>query len=215
MRIDISSYDLDNLNPIKNSRHKGNFGGCYLFNGLAFKYFEAESDILKRLPLEERLEALSKLKVDGVSLPIDLVYCNDKFVGYTMPYYNGPTLTRILLEIKLGRRTVKEREILNFYSSILRKIEELSYYKIKANDIKPDNIIYYNEEANLVDCDFYSINNNIAEDDVLKFNLRLLNKALLKVFEDFFGYSKTDHLYKDADLETKDFINVCMNNFNL
>ena len=36
MRIDISSYDLDNLKPIKNSRHKGNFGGCYLFNELAF-----------------------------------------------------------------------------------------------------------------------------------------------------------------------------------
>ena len=215
MRIDISSYDLKNLKPIKNSRHKGNFGGCYLFNELAFKYFEMESDILKKIPLEERLEELSNLRVDGVSLPIDLVYCNSKFVGYTMPYYNGPTLSRILLEIILGRRTITKEDFLNFYFSILNKIEKLSYCKIKVNDIKPDNIIYYNNDANLVDCDFYSVNNNMTKEEVLKFNLKLLNKALLKVLEDFFGYKKSDYKYEDADLEIKDFINVCMNNFNL
>lgn len=215
MRIDISSYDLENLKPIKNSRHKGNFGGCYLFNGLAFKYFEIENKILKEIPLEKRLEELSKFRVDGVSLPIDLVYCNGKFIGYTMPYYNGPTLSRILLEKKLGRRTIVKEDILNFYFSILNKIEKLSYSKIMVNDIKPDNIICYNNEANLVDCDFYSVNNNMTEDEVLKFNLKLLNEAFLKVLEDFFGYKKSNYIYKDADLETKDFINVCMGNFNL
>lgn len=215
MRIDISSYDLDNLKPIKNSRHKGNFGGCYLFNELAFKYFEIENKILKEIPLEKRLEGLSKLRVDGVSLPIDIVYCNGKFIGYTMPYYNGPTLSRVLLEKKLGRRTIVKEDILNFYFSILNKIEKLSYSKIKVNDIKPDNIIYYNNDANLVDCDFYSVNNNMTKDEVLKFNLKLLNEAFLKVLQDFFGYKKSNYIYKDADLETKDFVNACMSDLIL
>lgn len=214
MRIDINSCDLDGLKPIKNSRHKGNFGGCYLFNGLAFKRLDMENDKLKKIPIEKRLEALSNLKVNGVSLPIDLVYCNNEFVGYTMPYYNGPTLSRILLEIKLGRRIITKEDIFYFYFSIFFKIEKLSYSKIMVNDIKPDNIIYYNNEANLVDCDFYSVNADISKDELLSFNLKLLNEAFLKILEDFFEY-KEGIAYKDADLKSKDFINTCMSNLNL
>lgn len=215
MRIDISDYDLKNLKPIKNSRHKGNFGGCYLLNGLAFKYLDMENETLKKTPIEKRLDELSKINIHGVSLPIDLVYCNGKFVGYTMPYYNGPTLSRMLLEIKLGKRIITKEDIFNFYFSILKKIEKLSCSKIMANDIKPDNIIYYNNEANLVDCDFYLVNINMPVDKVLDFNLKLLNEAFLKVLEDFFGYKKSKFGYKDAELKTKNFINTCMSNFNL
>lgn len=209
MELEISSYDLEKLRPIKNSRHKGNFGGCYLFGNLALKYFD-NLDLKKfSIPLEARLDELTKIKVPGVSLPINLVYCNKKFVGYTMPYYNGPTLTRILLEYKLGRRIITKEDIFKFYCSILSKIEQLSYNKIKVNDIKSDNIIFYNGNLNLVDCDFYSLKKDMEKEDVYKYNLKLLNEAFVKILQTYFDKEKNIS-YKDMELENENFINDVM-----
>lgn len=48
MRLDISSCDIDNLKPITNGRHKGNFGACYLFYGDAIKIIDVDKDVIKK-----------------------------------------------------------------------------------------------------------------------------------------------------------------------
>lgn len=100
MRLDISSCDIDNLKPITNGRHKGNFGACYLFYGDAIKIIDVDKDVIKKIDIEKRLKEVSKFKVEGVSLPKRLVYVNNKFTGYTMPYYNAPNLKVILMKYK-------------------------------------------------------------------------------------------------------------------
>ena len=49
MRLDISSCDIDNLKPITNGRHKGNFGACYLFYGDAIKIIDVDKDAIKKI----------------------------------------------------------------------------------------------------------------------------------------------------------------------
>lgn len=196
MKIEISPYDIKNLKPITNSRHKGNFGSCYLFFNKALKYLDMDKEILKKIDIEKRLDELSKIRIDGVSLPINLVYVNDKFTGYTMPYYNGPNLKNILLKYKLGKINITKEDIEKAYNIILNKIQTLSYNKIKINDIKPDNIIYYNGDFKIVDCDFYQVVDDISLDDILKYNLKLLDEAYKKVMKDYFDSYQDDDVIK-------------------
>ena len=128
MRLDISSCDIDNLKPITNGRHKGNFGACYLFYGDAIKIIDVDKDAIKKIDVEKRLKEISKFKVEGVSLPKRLVYVNNKFTGYTMPYYNAPNLKVILMKYKQGKLSITSNDINNAYTSILNKIDALISY---------------------------------------------------------------------------------------
>lgn len=196
MRLDISSYDIDNLKPITNGRHKGNFGACYLFYGDAIKIIDVDKDVIKKINVEKRLKEVSKVKVDGVSLPKRLVYVNNKFTGYTMPYYNAPSLKVILMKYKQGKLNIYSNDLNNAYKSLLNKIKELSYYKIVVNDIKPDNIIYLDGDFKLVDCDFYKKEEMLEYEDILNMNKKLLYTAYKKVVDEYFK----DKRYIDDDI---------------
>lgn len=198
MRIDISSYDIDNLKPITNGRHKGNFGACYKFYDDAIKIIDVDKDVIKKIDIEKRLKELSKIKVEGVSLPKKLVYVNNKFIGYTMPYYNAPNLKVFLMKYKNGKVNINYNDIKIAYKSILNKIYMLSYNKIVVNDIKPDNIIYLNNDFMLVDCDFYKIDKKLSYNEVLDKNIKLLNDAYKKVLNDYFE----SITYKDDDIKS-------------
>ena len=67
---------------------------------------------------------------------------------------------------------------------------------IKINDIKPDNIIYYNGDFKIVDCDFYQVVDDISLDDILKYNLKLLDEAYKKVMKDYFDSYQDDDVIK-------------------
>ena len=62
MRLDISSYDIYNLKPITNGRHKGNFGACYLFYGDAIKIIDVDKDVIKKIDVEKRLKEVDFIK---------------------------------------------------------------------------------------------------------------------------------------------------------
>ncbi len=193
MSIQISVYDK--FKPIKNARYKGNFGSCYVFSDEVIKIFDND-EFIKRYNIENNLKKIvdKKIKVKGVSLPTNLVYRNDKFCGYTMPYFKGPTLGILLEKMKRGKITINENELYNLYYSLVLKINELSKNKIKVNDIKPDNIIYYNNELCLVDCDAYKIDDR---KDLRWYNLSLLDDCFKKI--DLFKNA----LYKDENTPSK------------
>lgn len=196
MRLDIRSYDIDNLKPITNGRHRGNFGACYLFYNDAIKIIDVDKDVIKKINIEKRLKEVSKVKVDGVSLPKRLVYVNNKFTGYTMPYYNAPNLKVILMKYKQGKLSITSNDINNAYKSLLNKIDVLSYNKIVVNDIKPDNIIYLDGDFKLVDCDFYKKEEMLEYEDILNMNKKLLYTAYKKVVDEYFK----DKRYIDDDI---------------
>ena len=129
-------------------------------------------------------------------MPKRLVYVNNKFTGYTMPYYNAPNLKVILMKYKQGKLSITSSDINNAYTSILNKIKELSYYKIVVNDIKPDNIIYLDRDFKLVDCDFYKKEEMLGYEDILNMNKKLLYMAYKKVVDEYFK----DKRYIDDDI---------------
>ena len=129
-------------------------------------------------------------------MPKRLVYVNNKFTGYTMPYYNAPNLKVILMKYKQGKLSITSSDINNAYTSILNKIKELSYYKIVVNDIKPDNIIYLDRDFKLVDCDFYKKEEMLEYEDILNMNKKLLYMAYKKVVDEYFK----DKRYIDDDI---------------
>lgn len=173
----ISAYDIKNLKPISNARHKGQFGSCYIFNDKALKIIDRLDSIVIPFNIEQNLNELTKIQIEGVSLPLELVYCNNKFIGYVMPYFNGKTLTRVLLE---NNFKLEQNIIDKYFNTLINKIEILSDNYIKVNDIKPDNIIIYNNELCIVDCDFYRCCKNITKEEILKYNLEELRKGISK-----------------------------------
>lgn len=118
------------------------------------------------------------MELHYVALPTNLVYKNNKFCGYTMPYFNGLTLTMLLGKISKKKVLFDENELYNLYFSLVEKIKKLSKNNIKVNDIKPDNIIYYNGELCLVDCDAYKI---VDMKNLEEYNLSLLDKCFKKI----------------------------------
>lgn len=61
--MEISAYEIGLLKPITNSRHKGNFGACYLFFENAIKYLDTNNRIFNQIDVEKRLQRLTKVKV--------------------------------------------------------------------------------------------------------------------------------------------------------
>ncbi len=192
MAIQISVYDK--FKPITNARYKGNFGSCYIFDDKVIKIFNGDERI-KKCNVEENLREIidKNIKVNGVSLPIDLVYQENEFCGYTMPYFKGITLGILLEKIKRGKITMEDSELYNLYYSLVLKTNELSKQKIRVNDVKPDNIIVYNNELCLVDCDFYKIDNRENLDE---YNLSLLNDCFKKI-------GALNVIYKDENAPIK------------
>lgn len=185
--MEISAYEIGLLKPITNSRHKGNFGACYLFFENAIKYLDTNNRIFNQIDVEKRLQRLTKVKVGGVSLPLELIYVDKKFSGYIMPYYNGPTLRSLLLQYRSGKINISRYDLNEIYISLRKKLEKLSSYRVIANDIKPDNIIYYDGDFKLVDCDFYRIDDKLSYSDILEKNIKLLNDAFNKILNDYFN----------------------------
>lgn len=177
MSIKISAYDK--FKPISNARARGNYGSVYKYEDEVIKLFK-DDKLIKQCNIEENLKKIidSKIKIDGVALPTNLVYKNNKFCGYTMPYFNGPTLTMLLGKISKKKVLFNENELYNLYFSLVEKIKKLSKNNIKANDIKPDNIIYYNGELCLVDCDAYKM---VDMKNLEEYNLSLLDKCFKKI----------------------------------
>ena len=188
--MEISDYDIRNLKPITNGRYTGNYGMVYKFYNDAIKIFKETDKYVKKYNVEENLKRLTNINVDCVALPKKLVYINGKFSGYIMPYFNGIPLSIILLKIRANKISISYDKINKLYNLLIEKVKELSSLGIKIHDIKPDNIIYYNERLCLVDCDFYKV---CSIENLEQYNISLVDEAVGKYLSGIFTSVK----YKD------------------
>ena len=175
----ITKEELNGLKNIGTSRLAGNFGKIKILdNGDVIKIFK-DDEYVQKYHIEDELKKIRRVKVNGVALPKELVYIDDQFKGYTMPYYKGFNLSIILLKIKMGKLSITKEEMIRLYEGLIKKVKELSKHNIKLGDIKPDNIILYNNELCLVDCDSYRYTNiNHLE----KYNINVIDDAIKKYF---------------------------------
>jgi len=93
---------------------------------------------------------------------------------------------------------ISRYDLNEIYISLRKKLEKLSSYRVIANDIKPDNIIYYDGDFKLVDCDFYRIDDKLSYSDILEKNIKLLNDAFNKILNDYFNRQQ-EQCYNEED----------------
>ena len=102
---------------------------------------------------EDNIVRLSKYKVPSFVFPKKLIYVKDKFVGYTMDYVEGTTLS------DLNDALLKEyiNQIIEFEYILV----SISNKHIGLLDFKPRNVIYKkNNKFRVIDTDFYYLTNN-------------------------------------------------------
>lgn len=161
----IIEITKDRLNEIKSSKKNklGSFGGISPLDGKLFKYYcSIEKDFLNRI--EPQLWNLANHQVDGVALPIDIVYCEDELVGYTQPFFEGIIIEDFLKNIKSTDCISVEK----YLDSILDKFYLLAQKGISSYDVCARNMIYSDGEIKLFDCDLYYFDNSKSEEDLYK-----------------------------------------------
>lgn len=185
--MQITQNDLDNLKPIGTSRASGNYGTVKKLNDdEAIKIFK-DLEYVQKYHIEDEIKKICKVRVDGVAIPRDLVYKDDIFIGFTMPYYKGFNLSIIFKKMMKNGITISEEEISRLYNGLIMKVKELSKKKIRIIDIKPDNIIYYNNELCIVDCEAfrYTTMNNLE-----RYNISIVENAVKKYLDEIFNIKR-------------------------
>jgi len=113
---------------------------------------------------EDKLKLMmsGKLNCSGITFPKELVYSNDKFVGYLMNKAEGDILQSILIKPILFEKFPewKKLDLVKLSLKILKKIEYLHSKNIIIGDINLQNILLdKNQEVYFVDTDSYQIEN--------------------------------------------------------
>ncbi len=185
--MQITQDDLDNLKPIGTSRASGNYGTVKKINDdEAIKIFK-DLKYVQKYHIEDEIKKICKVRVDGVALPKELVYKNGVFIGFTMPYYKGFNLSIMFKKMIKNGVSISEDEINRLYNGLIMKVKELSKKQIRIIDIKPDNIIYYNNELCIVDCEAYRYTtmNNLE-----RYNISVVENAVKKYLYEIFNIKK-------------------------
>lgn len=148
MIIEIKKDELDKIK--ESTKEFGSFGGNSTLYGKSFKYFNNMNvDLLRTI--EPTLWNLANFKVEGVALPIDIVYCDEELVGYTKPFYQGIIVADYLKNIK----STDSIEVEKYLDDILNKLYDLANLGISTYDVSAKNLVYSNGNMCLFDCDFY------------------------------------------------------------
>ena len=133
-------------------------------NGQMVKIFNNEF-LLNDKPLcvhtEEKIKQSEKIEVTALVKPKSIIYKDNNFVGYRMPFIPGPSLTNYTKTVKQSKRLKFAKELI---ISLEKTILDLEKYNIvMPNLIEPGNIIINkNEGLKLIDYDDIQINHNLS-----------------------------------------------------
>ncbi|MEG2351536.1 MAG: hypothetical protein RSA10_02850 [Bacilli bacterium] len=155
----------------------GNYGACFEYEKNVLKLVDINDvltiDILSKI--ERNVDKLSNVVIKGVSFPLQKLYVDDFFKGYTMPYLNGIKYSDVLSNIIYGMDDLTLYEAILAYESGVSKIEKISNQKILMGDMLLKNIMYHNNDLQFYDTDFYEIREDYKTDEILLLNLKNFN----------------------------------------
>lgn len=142
----------------------------------------------------------------------DVVYLNDKIIGYTMSFAPGDTIDKINpLKVNLDL-------FYNALDSAYFDIKKISDYKILTFDCLY-NTMYGNDKISIIDADEYCFS-NIDEDSLYQknrfnFNIGIMLFLVDTYFDEFVKENKIlNEMYMSKDIDIREFLIFFRNNLS-
>ena len=192
--------------PLLHANSLGGQGCIYPFRGQVLKIF-AEGYFT---PQVDQYQYFLKQQQEDFAFPLQLAYCQDEFVGYTMPkYQNLDLLRKPYLDTFSKLKTLLKRQE--------NSVGYLNEQKIKMDDLDLCNVIY-DQYFRMIDLDSYqhAFSFTIKEcQDHNESRLRLFTVALLRtslVLKDIPKYQgrllRYDKRLLNGDISQSEYVDV-------
>lgn len=173
MILKLTNEDLNKLKKVDIDKSiistEANFYLCPNNDADLLKMFFIQSGSYienKFYTLEQLIKNKSKISMEQIVFPNNMVYLNDSLIGFTMPYIDG-----INLDMVLGSDEFTNKEKIKYLKEIgfiLHKMKQVRKEKniddFYINDLHSANFMLdnKNEELKVIDVDSFKINNNLA-----------------------------------------------------
>lgn len=162
-RINDSDLRLLYDNMIVQENNLNSYSMVSIFDDEVYKIYVKEDfkskQNIKIIKREFNYSFLEKF--EELVLPNSIIKYNNHIVGFTMPYINGVTLSKLY--------NCNDKELLkNVFYQILDLIEKYSKLSVpfSIGDLHEDNIIVDSDDKiHIIDCDSFIINNNEIYND--------------------------------------------------
>ena len=159
---------------------------CLIYKDIIFKIFINEN------LTEDRIDIINYFinnKIDNCPIIYDLIYDNEKIVGYSMEYYKKAVSINNINRLKI----LKEKclELINVYTT-LKNNNNICYIDFNRN-----NVFINNNQILLLDIDSSLMNNNINEEISIKLLIEFIISLIYKTyfFENEIYFSIKERLY--------------------
>ena len=162
-RINDSDLRLLYDNMIVQENNLNSYSMVSILNDEVYKiYIREDFKSKQNIKIVKKEFAYSYLrKFEELVLPNSIITYNNHIVGFTMPYINGVTLSKLY--------NCNDKELLkNVFYQILDLIEKYSKLSVpfSIGDLHEDNIIVDSDnKIHIIDCDSFIINNNEIYND--------------------------------------------------
>ncbi len=162
-RINDSDLRLLYDNMIVQENNLNSYSMVSILNDEVYKiYIREDFKSKQNIKIVKKEFAYSYLrKFEELVLPNSIIKYNNHIVGFTMPYINGVTLSKLY--------NCNDKELLkNVFYQILDLIEKYSKLSVpfSIGDLHEDNIIVDSDnKIHIIDCDSFIINNNEIYND--------------------------------------------------
>lgn len=152
MEIMDVDFNYISANNIVEKKHNKSF---HIANGLCYKLL-TNTDLLtceeiKSLCVIEdkinRLEALGINEITGICAPLNKLYYNNQFIGYTMPYLEGFT------DITTATQNLSNNTKIDLLIEVSQTLKELHIRQIAHTDIHYANILTNGVITKIIDFD--------------------------------------------------------------
>ncbi|MBR3145686.1 MAG: hypothetical protein IKF47_00295 [Bacilli bacterium] len=183
---------------------KGKKGNVYRFHDAALKLFKEDIPPIE----EETAKYLTSISTDRILLPINLVFYNNKFRGYTY---------KLVPKKGSGQRMtmLPKTDLVQDIRILERDIDTLTDKSVLLSGLDETNSIF-NGELYLTDPSGYSVLEDMSKDElnrINKFQLHLLLVKLIKIDLNKTNFSTKANIdeiermlkTKDADENSSDF----------
>ena len=189
---------------------EGTQGKCFVDKNRkwVFKFFQSYFDTL-RYDYEDLTEAdilkFQKIKSNTFLFPKEIIYLNEKIIGYTIPYRNAKNMYAINpLTLNLDR-------LLKLLNIALKEIEYISRCGVRMYDVLYNillgNRIYIIDTLEYGMCEGYF--HDVLKENLKAFNFEIMSFLINGLFDKIIADNKTlSDMYNSKDVEVSiiDFI---------